>query len=204
MKPPPDPHYRHRVPACCNELRLPSIARLWLRFTERADKEGWPAARFLSAVAELEIAEHGQRRIGRNLAEAHLLPGKTPDNFDFSVMPMLSKPRVTALAAGVTWLDEATNLLLFGPAVRRRRVALATRGTRSASRSPSQSGGKVIGYDRSEGGIVAPDELMEVTVENACSGLEQQMGTARAPTHRLALLNPFVDDLVDRGLYETG
>ena len=80
-----------------------------------ADKEGWPAARFLAALAELEIAERGRRRTERNLAEARLLPGKTLDNFDFSVVPMLSKARVMALAAGDTWLDKATNLLRFGP-----------------------------------------------------------------------------------------
>lgn len=104
-----------RLPLLLHELRLPAITRLWAQFAERADKESWPAARFLSALAELEIAERGQRRIARNLVEAHLLPGKTLDNFDFSVVPMISKARVTALAAGDTWLDKATNLLLFGP-----------------------------------------------------------------------------------------
>ena len=104
-----------RLPLLLHDLRLPAITRLWPEFAERADKEGWPAARFLSALAELEIAERGRRRIERNLAEAHLLPSKTLDNFDFSVVPMLSKARVMALAAGDTWLDKATNLLLFGP-----------------------------------------------------------------------------------------
>jgi DNA replication protein DnaC len=104
-----------RLPLLLHELRLPAIARLWPDFAERADKEGWPAAKFLSALAELEIAERGRRRIERNLAEARLLPGKTTDNFDFSVVPMLSKARVMALAAGDAWLDKATNLLLFGP-----------------------------------------------------------------------------------------
>lgn len=103
------------LPLLLHELRLPAIARLWVQFAERADKESWPAARFLSVLAELEIAERGQRRIARNLADAHLLPGKTLDNFDFAVVPMISKARVTALAAGDTWLDKATNLLLFGP-----------------------------------------------------------------------------------------
>ena len=79
------------------------------------DKEGWPAARFLAALAELEIAERGRRRIVRHLAEARLSPGKTLDNFDFSVVPMLSKARVIALAAGDAWLDKASNLLCFGP-----------------------------------------------------------------------------------------
>src|SRR5438270_13072534 len=104
-----------RLPLLLHELRLPAIARLWPEFAERADKEGWPAARFLSALAELEIAERGRRRVERHLMQAHLPPGKTIDNFDFSVVPMLSKARVMALAAGDAWLDKATNLLLFGP-----------------------------------------------------------------------------------------
>jgi DNA replication protein DnaC len=104
-----------RLPLLLHELRLPAIARLWPEFAERADQESWPAARFLSTLAELEIAERGQRRIARNLVEAHLPPGKTLDNFDFSVVPMLSKARVSALAAGDAWIDKATNLLLFGP-----------------------------------------------------------------------------------------
>ena len=44
-------------------------------------KEGWPAARFLTALAEHELAERDRRRIERHLAEAHLLPGKTLDTF---------------------------------------------------------------------------------------------------------------------------
>jgi DNA replication protein DnaC len=42
-------------------------------------------------------------------------PAKTLDNFDFSVVPILSKARIMAIAAGDTWLDKVTNLLLFGP-----------------------------------------------------------------------------------------
>ena len=38
------------------------------------------------AINELEIAERGRRRIIRHLAEARLPPGKTLDNFDFSVV----------------------------------------------------------------------------------------------------------------------
>jgi DNA replication protein DnaC len=104
-----------KLPLLLHELRLPAMARLWSQFAERADKEGWPAARFLSVLAELELAERGRRRVERRLVEAHLSPGKTLDNFDFSAVPMLSKARVMALAAGDTWLDKATNLLLFGP-----------------------------------------------------------------------------------------
>jgi DNA replication protein DnaC len=104
-----------RLPLLMRELRMPAMARLWREFGERADKEGWPAARFLSALAELEVAERGRRRVERHLKEAHLLPGKTLENFDFSIVPMLSKARVMALASGDTWLRNGSNLLCFGP-----------------------------------------------------------------------------------------
>src|SRR3546814_1083130 len=79
-----------------NELRLPTIKQLWPTFAERSDKEGWPAARFLSAITEHEIAERGRRRMERHLAEAKLLPGKTLDTFDFDAVPMISKAQVMA------------------------------------------------------------------------------------------------------------
>ena len=34
-----------RLPLLLRELRLPTIAAMWQTFTERADREGWPAAR---------------------------------------------------------------------------------------------------------------------------------------------------------------
>src|SRR6201997_4579970 len=105
-----------RLPLLLHDLRLPAIARLWPDFAERADKEGWPAARLLSVLAELELAERGRRRgVERHLVEARLPPGKTLDNFDFTAVPMRSQARVMALAAGDAWLDKASNLLLFGP-----------------------------------------------------------------------------------------
>lgn len=48
------------------ELRLPTIKTLWPRFAEQADREGWPAARFLAAIAEHELAERAHRRIARH------------------------------------------------------------------------------------------------------------------------------------------
>jgi hypothetical protein len=98
------------LPLLLQELRLPAGARLWPEFTERSDKEGWPAARLRSVLAELEIAERGRRRIERHLAEARLPPGKTLGNFDFATAPLLGKARVMALAAGDAWLDKASRL----------------------------------------------------------------------------------------------
>jgi hypothetical protein len=93
-----------RLTLMLNDLRLPAIKQDWSGFAERADKEGWPAARFLATLAEHEIAERDRRRLARHLAEAQLLPGKTLDSFDFDVVPMISKARVMAICAALPHL----------------------------------------------------------------------------------------------------
>lgn len=104
-----------RLTALLTQLRLPTIKALWPQFTEQADTEGWPAARFLANLAEQEMTERERRRMERHLAEARLPAGKTLENFDFAVVPMLSKAQVMAITAGDTWLDRGGNLILFGP-----------------------------------------------------------------------------------------
>ena len=104
-----------QVDLMLTELRLPTVKAVWQPLAERADKEAWPAARLLAALAEQEIAERTRRRFERHLAEAKLPPGKTLANFDFDVVPMVSKAHVTALVAGDRWLDQGANLILIGP-----------------------------------------------------------------------------------------
>jgi integrase len=62
-----------RVELLLNELRLPGIRLMWAKLAEQSDREGWPAARFLAALAEHEMADRGRRRIERHLTEG-LLP----------------------------------------------------------------------------------------------------------------------------------
>ena len=97
------------------ELRLPAIRALWPRFAEQADKEGWPAARLLAALVEHELHERAARRIDRHIAQARLLPGKTPGTFNFNAVPNLSMPRVNAIASSSSWLLDGSNILIFGP-----------------------------------------------------------------------------------------
>jgi len=110
-----DPAHAARVELFLADLRLPAIKQLWATLAEQSDKEGWPAARFLAALAEHEIADRARRRIERHLAEARLPVGKTLDSFDFDAVPMISKAQVMALTAGDSWLEKGANLLLFGP-----------------------------------------------------------------------------------------
>ena len=85
-----------RLPLMLAELRLPTVARLWPEFAERADKEGWPAARFLAALVEHELAERVTRRIERHRLESGCRPSKTLATFDFAAVP-------TRLARPTSW-----------------------------------------------------------------------------------------------------
>ena len=104
-----------RLGLLLTELRLPAIKAVWPELAAQSDSQAWPAARFLAAVTEHELAERDRRRIERHLAEARLLPGKTLDTFEFDAVPMISKAQVMAMTAGDVWLDKGANLLLFGP-----------------------------------------------------------------------------------------
>ncbi|HEY5581462.1 MAG TPA: IS21-like element helper ATPase IstB [Rhodoferax sp.] len=98
-----------------NELRLPTMGRLWTEFAQRSDKEGWPAGRFLSALLEHELAERAKRRIERHRVESQLDTTKTLASFEFAEVPMLSKAHVMALASGDSWIDKGATILIFGP-----------------------------------------------------------------------------------------
>jgi len=104
-----------RIELMLGELRLPGIKMIWAALAATADKEGWPAARFLAALGEQEIVERNRRRFERHREEARLPPGKTLDAFDFAAVPMISKAQVQALAAGDAWIEKGANLLCFGP-----------------------------------------------------------------------------------------
>ena len=98
-----------------NELRLPTIGRLWSEFAQRSDKEGWPAGRFLGGLLEHELAERAKRRIERHRTESQLDATKTLASFEFAEVPMLSKAHVMALASGDSWIDKGATILIFGP-----------------------------------------------------------------------------------------
>ena len=107
--------YEAQLSLALTELRLPAIKALWPQFAQQSDKEGWPAAQFLNVLLEHEIAQRDCRRIQRNLTQARLLPGKTLETFDFAAVPMLSKAHVNALTHGDEWIEQGTNILVFGP-----------------------------------------------------------------------------------------
>jgi DNA replication protein DnaC len=103
------------LPNLLGSLRLPTMARLWQDLATTARANGWTAERYLAALCEQELQERDSRRIARRLQEANLPQGKRLDNFDFALVPSVSKPRIRELATGGDWIAQGHNLLIFGP-----------------------------------------------------------------------------------------
>ena len=67
---PPQAFVPDRLSLMLSYLRLPSIETEWRILTQSADKEGWPASKFLFSFAELELTERDNRRIDRHSRQA--------------------------------------------------------------------------------------------------------------------------------------
>src|SRR5256885_4875310 len=97
------------LPSLLASLHLPSIGRHWKRLTETADREGWPAARLLATLVEIEVADRSTRRIQRHRAESGLPAGKTFAPFDFDPPPGLRHAHILTLTPGQDWIDNSIN-----------------------------------------------------------------------------------------------
>jgi hypothetical protein len=65
-----------RVELLLGELRLPGVKLMWAKLAAQSDKEGWPAARFLAALAEFEVADRVRRRTERHTGKPSCRLGK--------------------------------------------------------------------------------------------------------------------------------
>ena len=104
-----------RVELLLGELRLPGVKLMWAKLAAQSDKEGWPAARFLAALAELEVADRVRRRTERHHGGSQVAARKNA-----------SPPSTSRRADGLEgaghgarrrrrWLEKGANVLLFGP-----------------------------------------------------------------------------------------
>jgi DNA replication protein DnaC len=102
------------LPTMLTALRLPSIARNWKRIAEISDRDGWPAARLLATLLEIEVADRTSRRLQRHRDQSSLPAGKTFATFDFNAATGVRKNHLLALGTGDGWIETGDNLLIFG------------------------------------------------------------------------------------------
>lgn len=103
------------LPMLLRQLRLPTMATCYEEVTERAMDQGWSVATTLATLCEYELGQREQRRLARHLKDARLPVGKTLEQFDFHTLPSADRQQLSALACDTQWVEQARNLLLFGP-----------------------------------------------------------------------------------------
>jgi DNA replication protein DnaC len=102
-----------KLPDQLKELRLPTFRENHAATAEQAARDRWTHTQFLAELVEQECQARTQSRIVRLMRNAHLLPGKTWDQFDWSRLPLQVTQQFETLRGG-DFLNRQENLLIFG------------------------------------------------------------------------------------------
>jgi DNA replication protein DnaC len=102
-----------KLPDQLKELRLPTFRENHTPTAEQAAREDWTHTQFLADLVEKECQARHQSRIIRLMRNAHLLAGKTWDQFNWSRLPLHITQQFETLRQG-DFLDRQDNLLVFG------------------------------------------------------------------------------------------
>jgi DNA replication protein DnaC len=103
------------LPLLLKQLGLPMMLRHVEAMEQQAIEQQWSPAKFLSLLCEKEIANRYQKRVARHTKESKLPPGKTLGTFSFDAAPSLNAQAILALAEHKDWVQQAKNVILFGP-----------------------------------------------------------------------------------------
>jgi DNA replication protein DnaC len=108
-------HNQATLPLLLKQLNLSSMYSQWEELSLQAQKEKWEYAEYLTVLVNRELASRQQKRIQRHLKESALPLGKTLDTFDFTVSKSINPAQITGLANTIDWVQQANNLMIFGP-----------------------------------------------------------------------------------------
>lgn len=103
------------LPLLLKQLGLPCMLAHYEEQASVAESENWHYAQYLTALSNMEAANRQQKRIARHTKEAKLPPGKTLDLFDFKRSTSINSAQISALADNSSWVNNANNLVIFGP-----------------------------------------------------------------------------------------
>jgi DNA replication protein DnaC len=105
----------HSLPILLKTLRLSTISQQWQEVEKQAKQEVWSYAQYLSYLCEQEVCLRKTRRIARYQKEATLPVGKLFSTLDRDFYNPLKLEQLTPIEQQTDWVDNAQNLLLFGP-----------------------------------------------------------------------------------------
>ena len=103
------------LPVLLKQLRLSTMAQDWEALLIKAQAEKWSGAQYLATLCEQELHERYSRRIARFTKESRLPLGKTLGTFNFDYVSNINIEEINTLANNKDWVDQAMNVLFFGP-----------------------------------------------------------------------------------------
>ena len=103
------------LPLLLKQLGLPSMLAHYSEQAIIAEKAHWEYTQYLAVLSQMEAANRRQKRVARHVKESKLPLGKTLDTFSFKQSPSINAAQITALADNTAWVNEANNMVLFGP-----------------------------------------------------------------------------------------
>ena len=103
------------LPLLLKQLGLPCMLAHYEEQASIAESKHWHYTEYLMTLSNIEAANRQQKRIARHTKEAKLPPGKTLDAFDFKQAASINAAQISALADNVSWVNDANNLVIFGP-----------------------------------------------------------------------------------------
>jgi DNA replication protein DnaC len=102
-----------KLPEQLKELRLPTFRENHPATAEQAARDRWTHTQFLADLVDKECQARTQSRILRLMRNAHLLPGKTWDQFNWSRLPLHVTQQFETLRQG-DFVSRQDNVLIFG------------------------------------------------------------------------------------------
>lgn len=101
------------IDAYLKRLKLPGVARCFIPMAREAEAANQTYEAYLLAVLEQEVQQRDANVQKARLRQAKLPEVKTFEQFEFSAVPSLNKPKVLTLASG-EYLAKNENIILLG------------------------------------------------------------------------------------------
>ena len=96
------------------QLRLPTVADNYRRFTQEAAQSNQPYERYLLALLETEVHHRQANAERKRILQARFPVLKTLDEFQFTAIPSLNRQAILELAQS-NYIQAKENVVFLGP-----------------------------------------------------------------------------------------
>ena len=104
-----------QLSALLKQLKLTQMLTHWESTESQALQQQWSYAQFLLSLCQQEAQRRDQLRLKRAKKEAQFPAVKSLTSFEFDHCTVINPAPLMQLADDPSWLDKATNCLIFGP-----------------------------------------------------------------------------------------